>query len=51
MEKNKILEVPISYSGRTYQDGKKIKFVDGIKIFFKILKYSRLANPFKFIKI
>lgn len=49
--KNKILEVPISYSGRTYQDGKKIKFVDGIKIFFKILKYSKLANPFKFIKI
>ena len=47
----KILEVPISYTGRTYQDGKKIKFLDGIKIFFKILKYSRLANPFKFIKL
>ena len=42
--KNKIdiIEVPIRYEGRSYEDGKKIKLSDGIKIFFKILKYSKL---------
>ncbi len=38
----KILEVPIGYSGRTYKEGKKIKIVDAISIFYKILKYSKL---------
>jgi len=39
---SKILEVPISYNGRTYKDGKKIRFYDGFKYLFKIvsLKYS-----------
>ena len=42
--KNKIdiIEVPIRYEGRSYEDGKKIKLSDGVKIFFKILKYSKL---------
>ncbi len=38
----KILEVPIEYSGRTYREGKKIKILDAISIFYKILKYSKL---------
>ena len=44
---NIIIEVPIKYSGRTYEDGKKIQFRDGVKIFFKILKYSKALNFFK----
>ena len=37
-----IIEVPIRYQGRSYEDGKKIKLSDGIKIFFKILKYCKI---------
>jgi glycosyltransferase involved in cell wall biosynthesis len=36
----KIYEVPISYKGRTYSEGKKIKFSDGIKAIFTIIKYK-----------
>ena len=39
---HKILEVPIGYSGRTYEEGKKIKATDAFSIFYKILKYSKL---------
>jgi glycosyltransferase involved in cell wall biosynthesis len=35
----RIYEVPISYSGRTYEEGKKIGFVDGISALWSILKY------------
>ena len=38
---NKIIEYPISYVGRKYSEGKKIKFKDGVNIFFKIIKYSK----------
>ena len=34
-----ITEVPISYQGRSYQEGKKIKFLDGFKYIFSIIKY------------
>lgn len=46
--KNKIniVEVPIKYHARSYEDGKKIKFIDGIKILFTIIKYSKI-NFFK----
>ena len=36
----KIFEVPISYNGRTYKEGKKIKFIDGIEAIITILKYK-----------
>jgi hypothetical protein len=36
----KIYEVPISYSGRDYSEGKKIGWKDGIKAFFVLLKYQ-----------
>ncbi|MGD1986516.1 MAG: glycosyltransferase family 2 protein, partial [Desulfobacterales bacterium] len=33
----RIYEVPISYSGRTYEEGKKIGWIDGLKAIFTIL--------------
>lgn len=44
-----VYEVGISYSGRTYAEGKKIGWRDGVRAFFCILKYSsamdRLSHP------
>jgi len=37
---HRIYEVPISYSGRTYEEGKKINWKDGIKALWYILKYN-----------
>jgi len=36
----RIYEVPISYYGRGYEEGKKITWHDGIMAFFTILKYN-----------
>ncbi|MEX2178833.1 MAG: glycosyltransferase family 2 protein [Gemmatimonadaceae bacterium] len=36
----RIFEVPISYSGRTYAEGKKISWRDGMAAFWHILKYN-----------
>lgn len=36
-----IYELPISYKGRTYEDGKKISFKDGFKALYTIIKYSK----------
>ena len=44
---NKIIEYPISYIGRKYSEGKKIKWKDGVNIFFKIIKYSKFILFFK----
>ena len=41
-KKIEIIEVPIRYEARSYEDGKKIKLDDGIKISIKILKYCKL---------
>jgi glycosyltransferase involved in cell wall biosynthesis/phospholipid N-methyltransferase len=35
----RIFEVPISYSGRTYQEGKKINWRDGVKAMVAILRF------------
>lgn len=35
----RIYEVPISYHGRTYDQGKKITWRDGVKAFFQIIWY------------
>ena len=35
----KIIEVPISYVGRSYAEGKKIKFKDAIIAFYTLLKF------------
>ena len=34
-----LVEVPISYTGRTYEEGKKIKFSDGFLYLISILRY------------
>lgn len=39
-KKIKIKEVAISYFGRNYNEGKKIKFTDGIKALVTLLKYK-----------
>ena len=36
----RIYEVPISYAGRTYAEGKKISWRDGVAAFWHILKYN-----------
>ena len=39
----RIYEIPVSYSGRTYEEGKKIGFKDAVQAFFCIVRYW-LAN-------
>jgi glycosyltransferase involved in cell wall biosynthesis len=36
----RIYEVPISYYGRTYEEGKKIGWKDGVRALYAIVKYS-----------
>ena len=40
----RIYEVPISYSGRTYLEGKKIKAIDGVKVFWALFR-CRCLDP------
>lgn len=40
----KIYEVGISYTGRTYAEGKKIGWKDGIKALWEIIKYNLLKS-------
>ena len=40
--KIKIIEYPISYNGRTYNEGKKIKSIDGFSALYSIIKYKIL---------
>src|SRR6202041_1133022 len=37
---SRIFEVPISYSGRTYAEGKKINWKDGIRALWAIFRYA-----------
>ena len=41
--KVRIFEVPISYSGRTYAEGKKIGWKDGVAAIWHIIKFNLLA--------
>ena len=36
----RIWEIPISYSGRTYAEGKKITWRDGLAALFHIVRYN-----------
>lgn len=38
-KKVKLIEVPVSYSPRTYREGKKIRWKDGLWAIFYIIKY------------
>jgi len=40
----RIYEVPISYSGRTYAEGKKIRWTDGVAALWHILKFNLLSQ-------
>jgi hypothetical protein len=41
----RIYEIPISYYGRTYDEGKKIGWKDGVRAIVCILKYNLLRAP------
>ena len=41
----RIYEVPISYNGRTYEEGKKIGWTDALQAVWTILKYFRWEAP------
>lgn len=42
--KCRVYEVPISYYGRTYEEGKKIGFKDGLDAIYYIFKYNLFVN-------
>jgi dolichol-phosphate mannosyltransferase len=42
----RIYEVPVSYQGRTYAEGKKIGWKDGVRALYCIVKYGvRRGKP------
>lgn len=41
----RIWEVPISYSGRTYAEGKKINWKDGVAAFWHIARFNLVSRP------
>ena len=46
----RLYEVPVTYDGRTYEEGKKISWRDGMAAFYYIVKYrlsSKYADPGK----
>jgi hypothetical protein len=43
----RVYEIGISYSGRTYEEGKKIGWRDGVRAFFCILRYSQIGRRFR----
>jgi hypothetical protein len=42
----RVYEMPISYDGRTYKEGKKITWKDGIAAFYHILYFNVSAGYF-----
>jgi glycosyltransferase involved in cell wall biosynthesis len=44
IRKIRIFEVGIAYYGRTYSDGKKVKWVDGFRAIWCVLKYNILSR-------
>lgn len=44
MQNIRIYEVGVSYYGRTYSEGKKINWKDGLRAFYVILKYNLWAK-------
>lgn len=41
----RVYEVPISYHGRTYEEGKKIGWKDGVRALYAILKFTLKRSP------
>jgi hypothetical protein len=47
-----IYEVPISYYGRTYEQGKKIGPMDGVAAFWYVLRYNVFCDlKSSFVKV
>jgi hypothetical protein len=42
--KIRIYEVGISYYGRTYEEGKKIRFKDAVRSLYSIIKYNLFSK-------
>jgi len=42
--KCRVYEVPISYHGRTYEEGKKIGLKDGLDAIWYVFKYNLLVR-------
>jgi glycosyltransferase involved in cell wall biosynthesis len=40
-------EVPVSYDGRTYDDGKKIRFKDAVAVAFAIFRFGLISDLYK----
>ncbi|NOY74784.1 MAG: glycosyltransferase family 2 protein [Kiritimatiellaeota bacterium] len=49
-EELRIFEVPISYNNRSYEEGKKITWKDGVAAFWHMFKYNYRQSPAKFYK-
>ena len=49
--KLRIYELPISYDGRTYNDGKKITWKDGVAAFYHIIRYNMRLKNFIFLLV
>jgi len=47
----KIIELPISYKGRSVQEGKKIGIYDGFRALYVLLKYNLFNNSVYFFVI
>jgi 2-polyprenyl-3-methyl-5-hydroxy-6-metoxy-1,4-benzoquinol methylase len=43
----RVCEVPISYEGRTYEEGKKIGFADGLQAVWTILRFGLTSDLYK----
>jgi glycosyltransferase involved in cell wall biosynthesis len=43
----RIYEIPISYSGRTYEEGKKIDWKDGLRALWAILRFAISDNIYR----
>lgn len=43
----RVYEIGVSYSGRTYDEGKKIGWRDGIRALYCILRYSKLGERWR----
>ncbi|HEY4365564.1 MAG TPA: glycosyltransferase [Bryobacteraceae bacterium] len=43
----RIYEVPVSYHGRTYEEGKKIHFGDAVKMLFSIYRFSHTGDLYR----
>ena len=43
----RIYEIPVSYSGRTYEEGKKINWKDGFRALFAIARFAISDNIYK----